>query len=678
MVTEWVERSALKSLINQLVEIAGGAEVDTGVDRPLVVVAGLGGSGRSQLLADLRTHWTTYPNQTPTALIKPRSIGGDDESPWPVMARIIADLSMEAPGYRIAFPRVVLAMIAREAPIPQTGDIPAQNRAIRERIISRWDHNGLLTLVGDCVRAAGKLPQVTNATGPEAADAAADVVAEQIVRRLRTSRLVAKGVWTKPLAWFGDQDRDRRKDPESALVDLSRQEVNYATVPSVAEMIDDLMMAAMLADIRESMAAMSRRSWHALALIDDGDTPQARAFLSAFVTARMKARSVEKQTGRRIGPDPIVVVTASGGALAAQLAPDGAGQPKARHDGTAVPHIGRTDSWRQFGLGNLTELDVQTLAGQETWPPTIGSDLVGRLVHRFSGGHDEATRRVLAAWSAQGPTMGQLGHLLQKTIVPETRQPLECYLLDRVVAALCGTDTADQTLREDLVTLSAATDLTEAGTLNALLVSPRQNLLLDSELLWSQYSQPLPPLPYKPADSPFTMPTMIRYLGLRALGRRTDGDTWTEVFTELRGPHATKRPGETPAQRQARLHHTLALDDQPAVVAELTELLDGTELDDVEWLTLFDHVTSTPDPRRVFQLSARSAKRSNIRDGSGAAVVDRLVNGARWLQDPQLTDRESLSYLRERMTNDVRLIANQSHAFLARAKHYTAQAARYA
>jgi len=62
----FVGRSALMVLVDQCVRVSGGAQVPEGVERPVLIVAGGGGSGRSQLLRQL---WTEWRQKTPTVWV---------------------------------------------------------------------------------------------------------------------------------------------------------------------------------------------------------------------------------------------------------------------------------------------------------------------------------------------------------------------------------------------------------------------------------------------------------------------------------------------------------------------------------------------------------------------------------------------------------------------------------
>ena len=58
----FVGRSALLALVEQCVQVSGGSQVGEGLERPVLLVAGGGGSGRSELL---RTLWSEWKQETP-------------------------------------------------------------------------------------------------------------------------------------------------------------------------------------------------------------------------------------------------------------------------------------------------------------------------------------------------------------------------------------------------------------------------------------------------------------------------------------------------------------------------------------------------------------------------------------------------------------------------------------
>ncbi|MBB5960170.1 hypothetical protein FHS29_006793 [Saccharothrix tamanrassetensis] len=607
----FVGRTGLVSLVEQLVLVDGTPPVPVGRDRPVLVVEGYGGSGRTEFL---HTQWSRWKADTPTVWVDARLVDDpESHSLRPLLVAVMQGLSEKVGGYEVKFPRVVLAHIAMESPVPDV-DPERAKQTMRRRLIEYRDRDALITLVGSLLGTS--LGAVTpNVPG---ADVVADTVAQAIVDRLRRASKLAKFTWDESLAWFGHQDNRLRFDPVAALVQLSRQAA--IDTADVRGDVDDLLVAALLADVRESLARVAGRPWNALVLLDEGDVPTARSFIAALLRMR-RSRANRSPDPSTTPVDPLVVVTTSGGRLAADLP----GRDEAR------------PSWLAIDLGELTEQDVHDMARAHIWPPELGTRRVADAVYRLTGGHAAATDLVLRALETAPGLVDRVDEVLGR---PGTTASLtvEEELLGRIVKGLGPGDDVG----EHLVTLSAARDRTEAGKLRELLDHPPGLDLMMSTTLWSGRSpQGLPALP-----------RFIRYLGLRALAARSDGQDWVTVFTALRdqaladGDHA------------GRLHHELALGDTALVAAELGELL--PDLADEEWLALLDGITATP--RLVAEPQSAAV--------DGRDLVRRLIGTLHALGDPRLSERKALCRRYLLAENDFRTLAGSSEAFLLRAQHY--------
>lgn len=655
----FVDRTELVSLLDQLVLVRGGDQVRANDNRPVLVVEGSGGSGRS---AFVRAMWNRWARRTPTAWVDPRLIGEPDAQEMrAVLLAVLLGLSRDVPGYRVRFSRVITAYIAMKEPITDEDPEKAAEIMLRRLVAYRDKHN-LIDLVGGLVRVAGDAVRAVRPGDPgaEVAPAISQEIAPRIVDRIQRSRIPIKGKLDKAVEWFGHQDTGLNFDPLAALVRLSGQAV--IKTKAVRQQVDELLVTALLADLRESLEGVENRPSHALILLDNGDMPMARAFTTALV--RVQGRVPDPMVGHTARPlDPVVVMTASGGVLVEDLLRSNALPVRwegSRSGRGILPSGQRYGTWLPVQLSDFTEADVQTMALKRMWPPTLGNSTISRLTYRLTGGHADATTLVLRVLESTPAQLNNLHQVLRdRSFTAGT--PLEDHLLDKIVGGLRASGTVDTALRHDLVTLAAARDVREAESLTELLQAPTQELLLTSRTLWSGHPTALPPLEPPPSTSPLLSP-LVRYLGLRELAGRTedDGPTWDRVFGALRDSATAAGKSD----RAARLHHELALGNRALVVAEFIELL-PTVVDE-EWLTLLDQVTATPDPRWRFTIPKRAPAPST----GHAEVIARLVEGQHAASDPQLGDPETLNHLYNTLSNDFGHLAGNSRVFLQRAAYY--------
>jgi hypothetical protein len=676
-------RSDLVALVDQLVQVRGGPQVAPDTVRPVLVLEGCGGSGRSELL---RHVWGQWAARTPTVAVDPLAVSdGDPGSMRDVLLAAMLGLTADVPGYKISFPRVVLAHVAMAQAV-RAADPDQRVAAMRERLNTYRDRGAAVDLVGDLVAAAGGYVRVP---GVEVvAPAVARSAAQEIVRRLNRAGWRASLAWKDALDWFRHQDQGFHHDPVRALVQLSVQAQSENT--AVRLDVDHLLMAALLADLRDSVARAVGHPWNAVVLLDNGDTPAATEFVRALVGVRQELARAQ------VPPDPLTVVTVSGGPLTAALAgPDG--EPP-RWTESALPEltaedVRRAGPWLSVLLGDLGVDDMQQLARAGVWPNWLGTSVVAQAVHRLTSGHAAATSLVLDAVQATPQLVDDLDGVLRRP-GPAPGRTLERYLLDRIVAGLSPQRHVDPHLREDLVTLAAARDKAEAQQLASLLDTPvdAEPVLFTSTTLWSA-----PGPRGHPALAPFA-----RYLLLRALAARPAGHRagWRPVFAQLRECAAAR-----PDDLGGRLHHELALGLLPAVAGELDRLLPGTHAD--HWLALLDQAVGTPDlgppapagdgaepdgsPAAGWPEDAGSAGvPSAAAAGSAGApgrrgrspkqpterrtCVTQLVSSLHALADPRLSDRDRLRRLYLIVSHDYRQLANTSleglTLFLARAQQY--------
>lgn len=640
-------RSSLVSLVDQLVEVDGGSRVMPGSGRPVLVLEGCGGSGRSELLRSIGERWAS---RTPTVRVDPLALANDEVgSKRPLLAAVMLGLSADVPGYVVSFNRVVLAHVAMSTPV-RALDPQRALEVMLQRLNTYQDRSAVIELVGDLVTASEAAVKYVPLPGAGiVAPVAAKAAARGIVKRLRGSGWLARLNWKDALEWFRHQDQGLRHNPILALVNLSVQA--HCDSVAVRDDVDDLLVGALLADLRDSLDRARGRPWNAIVLLDNSDAPVATWFVTALVRVR------QNFAARGTPPDPLTVVAASGGSLAASLAgqvPVHVRWQESRLADLTAEDIRRAGAWLPVVLGDLSVDDVRQMAIAMAggWPPWLGTRVVANAVHRLTGGHAAATELVLRDLREAPELIDDLDQILCRQ-ARQAKRTVEQSLLDRVVAGLSPQERIDRHLREDLVTLSAARDREEAQELRPLLKTPMdaEPVLFTSTTLWSGTG----PRGH-PALTPF-----IRYLLLRILASRVGDPRWQTVFTTLRD-----RVGK--ADLSGWLHHNLALGNATTVAEELARLLPSCP--GHEWLTLLDQTVATPDPRR------HPPTTSEPPDGrkEHPEPVTRLITQLHALSDPRLSDRGVLrrSYLV--IAHDYGTLADTSPdgltLFLRRAQHY--------
>ncbi|TDD76170.1 hypothetical protein, partial [Actinomadura rubrisoli] len=558
-------RSSLLSLIEQLIEVNGGHQVTAGTVRPILVLEGVGGAGRSEVLDHT---WRKWGGRTPTARIDPLAVEGDPHSMREVLAAVMLGLTTEVPDFAVSFPRVVLANIAMEGPI-EGADAAARRRAMVERINGYRDRGavqrlitGLFTLGATYIPVPGVQDLVP-------------VAAEELTQRLKWSRLRAKLVWDEPLEWFGHQDQDFRHKPVDALITLSVQARQERV--TVRQDVDHLLLAGLLADLRESLDRTLNRHSNAVVLLDNGDAPSAREFVRSLVGVRNELRH------KGIPDDPLVVITTSGGRsghAAAEASRHDPGWSESELERLGSEEIcGRRPAAVRVGLDGLAVEDVQQLARSKRWPGSLGSSDIAKRIHRLTGGHAEATGLLLNRLEDQPAQVDDLDQVLRSQ-VGDREGTLERYLLERVAAELTPRGHIDERLRDDLITIAAARDQKEARVL-APLLGDRVNaelVLFTSTTLWSARS-----VRGEAAMMPFVRFLLLRALADRPVDRLTG---WPKIFRMLEERLSDDDLG-------GRLHHQLALGYVDDVVTVLIELL--PVLPTKKWLAMLDEAVSTPN-----------------------------------------------------------------------------------
>ncbi|UOZ07639.1 hypothetical protein [Amycolatopsis sp. WQ 127309] len=530
---------------------------DTGrAPSPVLVLEGTGGSGRSTAL---RKTLEEYREKTPTALVQPHDNGEPaDSAVRGVLTAVMLGLTPGIRGYDVKFPRTVIAQIVLSEDFSGLTAAAALSRL--KVVLAAYSEPAAVTkFVVGLVAAGGELA-ANQAAPPVAAvtSAIAKQVAAGVLAALRKRAWQRQIDWDGLVAWFGHQDKGFRYNAAQILIDLSNRARSDRA--DLREGVTDLLVAALLADLRHSWESARGTAPNALVLIDDADLPGPSAFIGSLI--RVRAGLAATRAGL---PDPVNVAVASAGALADVLTAD------TGWAGGADP----ARPWVRVPAADLGEEEVCLLAQSFDWG---GGRRYGLITHHLTHGHPEGTGIVLRALVAAPELADDLDGLLRRRGPGDV--PIEHRLLEPFARGLSARKDVDEPQFEALVTLSGARDRHEAEGLLPLLPHPIGigSPVFTSPTLWS------PP----GADGGRLHP-LARYVGLRLLAARDDPATgWTAVFRKLRD-----RAG--PDDRAGRLHHERLLSGKEVVAKELAGLL--RELRAADWLTLLDEVTATPDPR---------------------------------------------------------------------------------
>jgi hypothetical protein len=635
--TGFVGRADLRGLIDQLVASTGGPLVGAGDVRPVLVLEGCGGSGRSTVVTDVQRAWS---RRAVIASIDPRTLRREDSQPHPpgiprpIFPALLLGLSRAVPGFeKVSFRRVVLAHTAMSMPASTT--VGRETGELADWVGRRGRSDETVGILASALKFAASHPYLGGTDPGPMIDESARLLAQGV----RRSRWVRKLEWRDTWNWFGHLDQGADLDPARVLLELNRKA--RLTNVLVREDVDDTLTRAFLADLRESMAGIANRPSNAIVLIDDGDDAEAVAFLRSLVRVR---RELSTRPG---APDPLTVVVTSSGPLTRELLGLAPGGLRLRESGLGAltgAELGR-GPWVSLALESLTRDDVHRLVRERIWQPSLGTGLVASSVHRVTGGHPAAVVRVLQDLQEgeQEKLIDELEAVLERPS-SGAGPTVEEHLLTSIV--LTAVDDLDSDLMEWLVTLAAARNLPEAQWLVAHTgtKAPMDISRITTASLWSGTDGEGRPV----------MMTFLRYLLLRRLARRPARATrsWSKVFTSLH------RQADTPA---ARAHHLMALRrTRPAadvLVAQLPVLTGPA------WLELLDHAVATP-------ALCPSVPDPDPADDAGAPpekeYVERLLTHQQLLADPRYNNRARRRSSHHQVARDLeRLAGTWSDGLLA-------------
>jgi len=512
---------------------------------PVLLFTGIRGSGKTDLLTDLRG---LLDKKFPHAYL-------DGEwsfhSTRDMLALLALELNQQCGYGKLAFPRLVTGEIVLRPDIaPLDPDHARQQMAA---VLA--DHCRVKGVLENSIRAIlrGALTPVL-AQGPAAgAGTHGKYDSKELLGPFADKRHGRADFLERGKEWWGHQDRRLGNDPIDELINL-RTDAERARAHRQADtagrrnegadsrrMITRRLWAALLADLRDSFSDRRAINWtrNCVLLLDNADTPAARAFLEELVSVRKDRERDE--------PDPLTVVATSRGSLTARVSTDAptpldeAGRAHyGPHAGWWYPILLRPLNWSQ----TATMVDVLRLPGAH-------AEAVTAAVHGFTCGHPAATSTVLAAIAANPGSLAEMNPsslLASKDLAKdaEHERTVEDALLDRLLTpALAG----DQAASEDLATCAAARHkevalrlATDSRLLEQL---PGELTSVFSSGYWSA----------DPASGQAVLHPLLRRLLLRRLAdREADAKaSWARVHLWLR--RRALRDGHS----DTALYHTLAL-----------------------------------------------------------------------------------------------------------------------
>ncbi|GAA3059158.1 hypothetical protein [Actinokineospora globicatena] len=492
---------------------------------PTLVLAGVGGSGRTAVLAEVARKLGDQPH----VLVDRAELVRVGQRPTVVdlLATVVLKL-VRQDSRRWRFPRFTLGKVISELPLPGDG---AEDQVKRG-------------LAGD---AAGFAKQIRDSMGrlPDDVTAAVDALVQG---------LSGRGTRKAASEWYGHRDSGHAGDWAGELVALNQLR-RYGGKMGVAE-FHRVLVAAFLADTRD---AASAKTVDPVVLLDNADNDVAVEFLLALRDARFAA-------GPRRAADRCVVVAAGGPALPARL--DAVETPEA--EAAELVRTGGAGPWLAVPLRDLTELEVLALAG-DLGVPVVHRHRVVRLVYDVTRGHPGGTHLLTLAANHLDPATACPESMLTAVLPPSVKS-----VADRVVDQFL--DGVPRSIGADLVTLSAARDLTEAGTIlgtPAIKTPFVEQEPLGSVAFWAK------------RDTGKVMHPLLRMLLLRQLAARTAEPTWETVFGLLADDETDN----------ANLYPLFALGDVGLVASQLQALL--TRRRGRDWLRLVAALAQCPAPPSV-------------------------------------------------------------------------------
>jgi hypothetical protein len=621
-------RDRILSLADQLIDVNGGSLVPLGGKRPILIVQGCGGSGRSSLLRQVSRNWSA---RTPTAWVDGLSVpldisqGHNVTSIKLVLSEMMLQFADQVPGYRVAWTRLPLVLIAMQAPV-NTGDPDGGEQEMIHRLTTYQDRAKLAGLLKSFMELA---PSIAATPGPVPVNVGllAAGAAKVLVSQLERSRRQAERAWGAALTWFAPAGKEG--NPGAAIAQLIRlSRIATQKADTQQQELDSRLMKAFLADLTESAAELRGHPYNFLLVLDNADSQAGQDFLTTLAETR---RELFRPGA---APDPLTMI-AGGGEIGAL----GLMQKAPRYAvGDQVANNGNAGVLR-IGLEGLVNQEVKYLMEEYPW----GADeiypathVVEHMVYRLTAGHCLATDLILRELQLTPSLAVDLNRLLGGF----GENGIARRVLTAIIKGLNPLRKVTPPLVDDLVTLSAARHSDEARLLRKLLSTAEDELAqLWTETLWSH------PTP----DGRMAMVPVARHLLLRELAARElkSAPGWEETFGYLRdkkylrggeGDEAAAEGEEGNAGERAedetdlinRLHQSLALGQVAEVAAELRGLVRRDN--EAEWLTFLDAIVVTP-PAHESSRGEPASVPALPADKLGRPIL-RLVAALRRLSDP--------------------------------------------
>ncbi|WP_410643490.1 hypothetical protein [Amycolatopsis sp. lyj-346] len=351
----------------------------------------------------------------------------------------------------MTFPRSLVAQLAISA---NFAGLPPSDQLIRlrERLNEYKRKPALDSFLTALARDSFALVHVQVPGLSELVPGLAAEVTRSALNRLYRGRGLMRLSWGDAVDWFRHQDQDFAMNAETTLIELSARA--KSADPLVRRSVDDVLVAAFLADLRRSHARVRGRPPQMLLLLDDGDVPEAVTFVRSLLRVRQAIAGARPTPENRL-PDPLTVITTSAGPAAAGAVPwsgpDPADAPRVRVDVT-----------------DLSAADVLQLSRSHDWTT---SERTAGVAFRLTHGHAAATEFVLHRLGQNPRWLDEPNALLDSTD-PDEDVRVDRHLLRIFVRGLDPQRRPDDAAAEALITLAAARAWPEAGTLVRLLPPP--------------------------------------------------------------------------------------------------------------------------------------------------------------------------------------------------------------
>jgi DNA polymerase III delta prime subunit len=522
-----------------------------GRPNPVLVFEGPPGSGKTSLLAALAE---SLHNRVPSASVDVGSARLDSERGElgaipSLVAELAFQLARQAGGYgALAFPRLVIGFLVQRLDLDRLD----RDRARRQVDEALRAHRGVDRWTSTLQEAAGQLvAQVPGGPG----------VPPSLLREIFAGTVGLAGRWGPGRRlllgpyqqWYGHQDLGLTDPAIEALVGLKRSADSAAHDPDHQRRIDDLLLRAFLADLRDAFRRAERSggwSFNAVLLLDNVDGELGEAFLTELVRIRRDVLA-----GGTAGQDPLtVVVTSRGGLLAAVddgAVPDLVERPD-RRDAAA-----REQFWQRVPLTPLTLTEISAMIAQLALS-NGNTQHLATVVHEFTRGQVAATELLLKAIDRKGRADVELADLLRS---PREGRSLEQQLLDRL---LQGVETGS---REDLEVCAAARTAEPVKRLTRTLGLARGRGGPATAPLWTTEDEV----------------TLVRRLLLRRLATT---HRWDDAFETLRADAAEQQDADL------ELYYAVGLGRWGEIAAALTERLEPGSVPD--WLDDLHRIAAAP------------------------------------------------------------------------------------